>query len=447
LSHSTSISQRLISGSLFASAGKILLAVSALAINAFIARLLPPESVGIYYIIASITAIGAIAVQFGSHQAIVKLIASNTAIRPSLKAVFLIVIIGVLLFCSVYLLGVGQFVNDSIFHIAGYNTIYIPTALWVALLGLQILFSQIFRGFHKIGYAAIFEGVSTSVFMVVILSTIWILYGSATINTILWAMNASLFLSFILALGLFRKTYLSSPCEQGINIRGVTTIALPLFIASIAMPGFTESHVWILSAFSTEDDVAVYGAAFRMAKFVVVPLLVINSVIPPMIAKLVAEDKKEAVERVLRATATIAGIPSVLIVMLLFFIGSDVLSIVFGEFYEKGHNVLLILACAQAINALTGSPGVLLMMSGHQGIFMKLALFSGLFGVITSYLLVTSMSYTGVAIGVASGLIVNNVAMWFYCRQKVGVKTHMGFSAVGDVFLVFKTKFVHFNNK
>lgn len=446
MSSSDSISKRLISGGFFAISGKIILAISALLINALITRLLPPESVGVYYILASIVAVGAVTVQFGAHQAIVKLIAGNRAsqgeasIRSSIKATFLIVFSGIFIFGFVYLCGFGDWVSANLFEVPLSSGITYLTVSWVSLLALQILFSQIFRGFHQIAYAAVFEGVSTSVFMAFALVFIWFFRGSSGVEEVLWLTNIALIFSLIIAVFLFKQFYFSTPVVKGVNLSGVMYIGGPLFVASITMPGFTESHVWLLSAYSDENAVAIYGAAFRLAKFVVIPLLVVNSVIPPMIAKLLAEQKNRDVERVLRATAAIAGLPSIMIVIMLAFLGESILSLLFGDFYKQGANVLLILAGGQAINALTGSPGVLLMMSGHQAIFMKFAVVSGLFGVMTSYFLVQLFGYTGVAVGVSVGLVMHNVAMWLYCHYQLGISTHMGLDSIHDITDVIKKR-------
>jgi len=448
LSQPKSISQRLISGGFFAASGKIILAVSSLALNTLITRLLSPDVVGVYYIIASIVAVAAIAVQLGSHQAIVKLLAINepgmasNSIRGSIKAAFIIAGFGICIFSAFYLLGFGKWLGEELFMSALVVDMVLPTTLWVGLLALQILFSQIFRGFHNIGYASIFEGVSTGVFAVISLFAVWLIYEYSSLQLVLWVINLSLLLSLVIAFFLFRKIYLEAPKTNEINIRGLTHIGFPLFVASIAIPGFTEMHVWILSVSANDDEVAIYGAAFRLAKFVVVPLLIINSVIPPMIAQFIAGNRLHDAERVLRSTAAIAGVSSILIVIFLMFIGKDILSLIFGEFYEQGSAVLIILACAQALNALTGSPGVLLMMSGHQSIFMKLAIISGIIGAVTSFLLVSALNYIGVAIGVSTALVLHNLAMWLYCQKQLGISTHMGLSHMNEVVVILMDKFV-----
>ena len=77
MSNTRSISQRLISGGLWATMGKVVFALCTLALNALITRLLSPEEVGAYYLMLSIVSIGALIAQFGVHQAIIRVIAGG----------------------------------------------------------------------------------------------------------------------------------------------------------------------------------------------------------------------------------------------------------------------------------------------------------------------------------------------------------------------------------
>jgi O-antigen/teichoic acid export membrane protein len=435
------------SGGIWATIGKMVAAVGALALNMLLTRLLEPEAVGAYYLLISVVFIGALLSQIGVHQAIVKLVAgvedifTDTSVRSSINSSIIIFLFGTFIVAIAYMSGIGSWLGGSVFDSALVAGSVVLTAVIIVLRAVQVFVSQLFRGFHNIGYATIFEGTSTSVFLVVILFYFWFITGTASFHTVLVSTIAALCVSMLLAVIMLKKPYQQTVSGDVINIQRVLSISMPLFVAATALPGFAEAHIWILGGASDEDSVAVYGSAYRLAKFVVVPLLIVNSVIPPMIAQLVAQKKMEQVEKVLRATATVAGIPSVLIVLIFFIAGSDILSILFGDFYAQGSDVLMILVFAQAINALTGSPGVLLMMSGKQKVVMKCAIISGTLGVTTSILLVDSLSYTGVAYGVAVGMVLNNIAMWFYCRKTLNVDTHMGIEAVGQVANTIRRKF------
>ncbi len=434
MSGSKSISQRLISGSASAAAGKLITAASALGINAILARILTPEEMGAYFLIFSIVFVGALLSQLGVHQAIVKLIAASYQIkypdtsRMSIKAAFLIVLVGVLMISGGYVFGFGKWLAENIFESDLVGNVVVITALWILLRAYQTLISQTFRGFHQIFYATIFEGAMTGVLLVSVLFIIYLLIGDSSLQQVILITLASLFITIIIGGFKLLNFYKKTMFVEGIDFKGTLKISLPLFLATAAVPCVAEMHIWILGAISTEDDVAIYGAAFRVAKFVIIPLLIVNSVIPPMIAQLMARGESNKVEEVLRTTAVIAGIPSIVIVLVLGLFSTDVMRLIYGGFYGSGGFILLILLSAQAINSLTGSPGVLLMMSGHQSIVMKFALLSGICGVLLTYILVFQYGGLGVSIGVATGMVMHNLGMWMYAKYRMNIRTHMGIS-------------------
>ena len=178
----------------------------------------------------------------------------------------------------------------------------------------------------------------------------------------------------------------------------------------------------------------MFGAASRTAKFIALPLLVINSVIPPMIAQLYGEQRFRKVEQVLRATAAVASVPAIAIMVILGLSASSFLSFLFGSYYARGADVFLILLAAQTVNVLSGSPGVLLTMAGRQSVLMKFSVSSGLAGGLTSLLLVGKYGATGVAAGVATGMLLHNIGMWVYCRSAMGIRTHLSFTVFPELW-------------
>ena len=72
---------------------------------------------------------------------------------------------------------------------------------------------------------------------------------------------------------------------------------------------------------------------------------------------------------------------------------------------------------------------------------MRFAVISGLLGIASSLLLVSTYGGTGVAIGVSVGLVLHNMSMWHYCYKKLGVKTHMRLKGLGDSLTLIKNEY------
>ncbi|MFT6043759.1 MAG: hypothetical protein ACI8TV_001179, partial [Porticoccaceae bacterium] len=214
------------------------------------------------------------------------------------------------------------------------------------------------------------------------------------------------------------------PKSAGANVKTVADISLPLFISSVAVMGATELHLWVLSAASSAEDVALYGTSFRLIQVVAMPLVLVNNVIPPMIADFHARGEKGKIQDVLQGTATVIAIPLLLMVAIFIPFAEELLATLFGDYYAAAANITLVLLVAQSVNGLAGSPGVLMAMSNKQSLLMKINLSGGLLGLLTSVYLVQPLGALGVAIGYGVGLTAQNILLYMFARFKLGVKTN-----------------------
>lgn len=442
----SSSSQKIFMGGVWVTIGKGVAAVCALLLNTLVARMLPPDAVGGYFLLVSIVTLFALAAQLGSHQAIIRLIAGESGPgkgverRTIIKSASLVVGVGIILTCMPYAFGGGEWLGRTFFESDLIGRLSLLTAVWIALRALQTFLSETLRGLHHIGNATLFEGTSTGLIIVVVLACIWMAHLSIDLKDLLLITILALSLSVVAELWIIKKNvYSDHTASSELDIKGVIKIAFPLFLAGISLPGIAEAHLWVLGSVHGAQQVAIYGAAWRLAKFIVIPLFIINSVIPPLVAQLVAQGRKGEVEHILRTTASLAGIPSLVIVFFLAWYAPEVMKFIFGEFYSQGANVLVILIAAQAVNALTGSPGVLMMMSDGQSRYMQLAIFSGMTGLVTTLVLVKPFGYTGVAFGASTGMVLINIGTWWYCLRRLGIKTHMyfDFRAFREIKLFF----------
>ncbi len=195
-----------------------------------------------------------------------------------------------------------------------------------------------------------------------------------------------------------------------------------------------EMHLWILGSLSAPEQVAIYGAGYRLVMLVSLPLTLVNQVIPPMVAELFTRQRKAELERLLRSTASMIALPAMLLLTLLLMFAGDLLQLVYGDFFRAGAPVLAIMAAGQAINVWTGSPGVLLSMSDQQGRLMWTSVGGGMTGLLITLLLVRDFGATGVAVGYASGLAIQNVAMAWLAWRDLGIRTYAGIGQFRDAW-------------
>jgi O-antigen/teichoic acid export membrane protein len=207
------------------------------------------------------------------------------------------------------------------------------------------------------------------------------------------------------------------------------TIGWPLVLTNVfTFTVGTGVDVWVIGAFAHRADVALYGAAFRLVFFVATPFIIASQVVPPIIAELHAQGRKQELESALREVATVAGVPAALMLLAFVFFGAPIMGFIYGDFFRQGAGVLAILSVARLYAVCTGNSGALLMMTGHQKTMMKITAVSAVIGLTAELLVVRQFGIVGVAIATASAQVLQNTLQLVFGKLRVGIWTHVEFS-------------------
>ncbi|MBU2677841.1 MAG: oligosaccharide flippase family protein [Gammaproteobacteria bacterium] len=426
--------QGIIRGGAWSLAAKSITAICAIVANAIIARLLSAEVFGTYVIVASLTLVGSTVGCLGMNNGLIRLVSMNILQDRANRVRWLVRT--VLLTCCVtsLVLGItgfgffGSLLSYRVFNSPLLVTVSVPAIIWLFLRTVQQIVASSFRGLQDLRSASIFEGSLTAVLSVIGLIACQVYVDTPTIYHVIVVVVLATAISTLTGVtSLF--THLPEGKERS-ELSGIVKLGLPLLITSTALFSVAEFHVWLLSALRPEQDVALYGAAQRLVKLVAFPLVVVNSVIPPFIAKLYARNEKEQLETLLRSAATICALPSLTIVAILATLAPDVMNFVFGPFYAAGGTTLAVLVIGHGVNVMAGSPGVLLLMTGHQKFLMTSAVCSGLFGILVTYILAPQWGAAGAATGTATTLIAQNLAILIFARYKIHIRTEMSLALI-----------------
>ena len=91
--------------------------------------------------------------------------------------------------------------------------------------------------------------------------------------------------------------------ENARHVKGLFVLAWPFWISSMAMILMTHAEIWILGYLRPPEEVAAFALVARLALLVSFPLIIVNSVLPPIISELYARDDIKKMERMLRGSA------------------------------------------------------------------------------------------------------------------------------------------------
>ncbi|MEZ4706073.1 MAG: polysaccharide biosynthesis C-terminal domain-containing protein [Caldilineaceae bacterium] len=429
-----SLKKRLLSGGIWSLGGRVATAVTSILVNGILARLLSPDEMGAYFLIFSVATVGATLGQLGFAESSVRLVAESLGknqpgrAAKAIRFVFLYGGLGSLAVALAWALGIGNWTSVAVFDSPVMGQLSILVAVWCFLFGMRNLLAETFRGFKDFHMAVLFGGAIHSVLAAILFTGVWLFWHEATLGQVLLLVIGSVAASNLMALALLGRkvTKLGAAGRQDPLPTGqLFNIALPLWLNQLTIFGLARVNLWILGAYHPKDEVAVYGAALTLATLVTMPLLVVGAVAPPFIAEMYARHENARLENILRTITTLAGMPTLLVLIVFALLGGPIMGLIYGDFYRQGALVLALLSLGQTVNVWTGPCDPVLRMTDHQKTIMWISLAAGFFNVAGSLLVVEKFGITGVALVTALALILQNLAALLYTKKQVGIWTHV----------------------
>jgi O-antigen/teichoic acid export membrane protein len=429
------IRRRLVRGSMTVFVGMVAGTILTLVFNAMLARMVSHATLGAYFLVFSMVMIATTIAQLGLDKTVVRFVAAARAtkhlgrVRRTVAVVFGIGAAASLVIALVLVLGLGHFLATSVYHSDAVAGVIWLAAAWIIVNALLSLTAETFRGFKQFWPATLYSGLAVDILLVVGFGALWIAGVRPTLAQAVGVTVAATGLALAAgALTLWRRV---APLEgEGTTgVLEVTAVSLPLLMTSLANFAVgTGVDLWVVGHFSSQSDVALYGAASRLVFFVATPLIVVSQVVPPIIAELHARGERSQLERTLRSVSTVAGLPAALVLVAFIGAGGFILSLAYGPYFRNAATVLVILSCARLVAVCTGSSGVTLMMTGHQRTMMLITVGSGAFALTAEILLAPAYGITGVAAATCAAQILLNGLQLVFARIHVGIWTHARFS-------------------
>jgi O-antigen/teichoic acid export membrane protein len=273
----SSLRRRLLSGSAWASGGRIGGAMVGIVTNALLARMLTPQEFGAYFLAFSIVSFGAVVGALGLPKTVVWLVAENMGLKRSRRTrrviytVFGIGVFGTLGVSLAYLL-VGDPVSKSVFQ-PQYSSLLVGVtglmAGWIAISVVQEITAETFRGFHDIRWATLLGGLATGgksgglvmrILLLGILALIWVKSETTDLQTVMLVSIGSGSVSVLLSGWLLwgKVSSLGSKVAQGEEEPGTTKEvlddAIPFLVIALTTFVLLSSDIWILGALGSGSD-------------------------------------------------------------------------------------------------------------------------------------------------------------------------------------------------
>ena len=437
--------RRLLSGSTWALGGKIGAAVVGIVTNGLLARMLSPQEFGAYFLALSIVTLGAVVGSLGLPKTVVRFVAENMGMnrlgrtRRVISTVLGLGVFGTVGVSLAYLL-LGDLVSRHLFDSSLLAAVTGLTAAWIAIAVVQEITAETFRGFHDVRLATLLGGLATGgksggllmrILLLGSLILLWVKSGEADLATVMLIAIGSGSLSVLLSVLLLRSKVSSlvpQVAEDPISPKEVLHDSIPILAVALTAFVLQSADIWILGALRSQEEVAVYAAASRLVTFVAMPLLIVNLVLPPIVAEMYAQGKTANLEPTLRTFSTLAGVPSMVVLAGFMMVGGPILGVVYGDYYRAGALVLVLLSAAKLVAVWSGSCGLVLQFTGHQMSMLRISVLTSSLFIAGALLAAQDYGAVGVACVAAAATTLQNVILVQVAKRKTGMWTHVSFS-------------------
>jgi len=417
-----------------------------------LARMLSKQEFGAYFLALTIVSLGAVVGSLGLPKTVVGLVAENMGVgrperaRQVIRTVLELGVFGTLGVSLAYLL-VGGLVSEHLFHSSLLVGVTGLMTGWIAIAVVQEITAETFRGFHDIRLATLLGGLATAgksgglimrVLLLGVLVLLWVRSGQANLTTVMLVCIGSGSVSVVLSLWLLYDKVSSllgssewAEDEEPVSAKEVLDDAIPFLAIALTSFVLLSADVWILGALGSLKEVGIYGAASRLVTFVAMPLLIVNLVLPPIVAEMYAQGQTGRLERTLRTFSTLAGIPSLLVLLVFMLLGGPILGLVYGKpiyHSDTAVLVLLILSAAKLTAVWSGSCGLVLQFTSHQRSMLRVSVLTSPLFFVVAILATQRYGPVGVACAAGATTALQNVIMVLLAKRKTGMWTHIMFS-------------------
>jgi len=197
-------------------------------------------------------------------------------------------------------------------------------------------------------------------------------------------------------------------------------VALSLLLLQGSYLILNQTDIVMVGSLIGPDASGIYNAAVKTALWVSFVLEMINIVAAPAFTILYTQGDMEGLQKVVANVTTWIFIPSVLIALGLTIFTQPILS-VFGPDFLDASLSLQILTLGQVINALCGSVGFLLMMTGYQDKAVVVMCSSALLNIVLNWILIPRFGIIGAAIATSFTMALWNIWLCIVVVKHLGI--------------------------
>ncbi len=212
----------------------------------------------------------------------------------------------------------------------------------------------------------------------------------------------------------------AQPAAPEVFAREWMAVSFPLLLVSGMRFLLQQTDVLVVGAVLGTREAGIYAVATRLTRLVALGLLAVNAISAPLTAELFAAGDKGGLERMTLTAAWLSTAACVPAALALVWLREPVLRF-FGPEFLAGAGVLVLLALAQVVNAMTGPVGWLLNMTGHHQVNARILVWVAGANALLSWPATSWLGLEGAAVVTAVLVVVKNLWSWWEVKARLGI--------------------------
>jgi len=324
-------------------------------------------------------------------------------------------------------ISVGILVALVVFALGDHIATDLKMTFWIGCLVLPVMAlvqvrQAIMRSMQKVILAVLPELIIQPALLAILVLIIMVSDRSLDAFSAM-ILHFTAFVGALIIISRWTNRIVSSETQEAseeIRLKEWISVMLPLLM----MAGFNVINhrvdVIMVGLFKGTTDAGIYSVSVHLANFMVLGLTAVNLIAAPLISHLYAQNKKKELQRMASLSALGIAIFTVPAAIIMLFCGTWLLGL-FGEGFKAGYGALVFLVAGQSVNALTGSVGYLLTMTGYQkeaAIVMGITAF---INITLNVILIPVMGLKGAAIATMISTMVWKFVMYVIVRRNLKI--------------------------
>ena len=173
----------------------------------------------------------------------------------------------------------------------------------------------------------------------------------------------------------------------------------------------------MLGALSTLETTGLYAVALRLCQLLVLPSNAVQTFIAPRISALTAENDQSGAHRLFRLSLGFAFITSAPLALIFWLVPDELVRLTFGDEYAAAAGVVVLLAVSKIFMALSNALSSFMLMLAQEKLFTRLATLSMAINLVLNAVLIPEYGAAGAAISTCVAVFLLCVGQLWHCRS------------------------------